>query len=107
MPAIPQFFKHFVPIITSKLGSGKPDKLSAENSSKETERMRKPCKILRRSSDTYMELDDQTCSKITEDRMAGPRVLTDEIKIDDEEKVISATTEDAMIHDSRHVAPRT
>ena len=70
--------------------------------------MRKPSQILRRSSsDTYMELDDRTYSKVvTEDRRAGPRVLTDEIIIDDEEKVISATTEDSMNHDSRHVAPR-
>lgn len=68
--------------------------------------MKKPSKILHRNSDTYMELDDQTCFEVTENKRVRPRVLTDAM-IDDEEKVISATTEDAMSHESRHVAPRT
>lgn len=54
-----------------------------------------------------MELDDQQSLKVAKEKGAGLRASTDEIIADDEEKVISAITEDAISHDSRPGTPRT
>ncbi|KAL8831088.1 MAG: hypothetical protein Q9191_001069 [Dirinaria sp. TL-2023a] len=96
MATLPQFFRHFVPKITSKFSSGRSHKLSAASSSKQSERKRKPSVVPHLDSQVYMELDDQIHLKPTEDKGISPRVRTDEVTVEDEEKALPPILEDSI-----------
>lgn len=98
MPVLPQFFRHFVPKITSYLSSGKSstDKASAGSSNRGGERMRKKSVVPHLDTQVYMELDDHTQLKPTEDNGVGPKVWADEVLAEDEEKALPPFAEDAI-----------
>lgn len=78
MPTLPQFFRHFVPKITSRLSSGRSNKPSAGSDSKQSAgvRMRPP-----RADSSSEALRTDGTSKA-----GGLCVWTDEVSTDDEEK---------------------
>lgn len=92
MPTLPQFFRHFIPKITSRLSSGRTNKLSAGSSSKQSAGVR--TRSLRADgSENYTELDEQgevlkADSTGKGDQLGEPHVRTGEVTADDEEKGI-------------------
>lgn len=84
MPTLPQFFRHFIPKLRSRLSLGKSSKVSSGSSQRQIERKRKQSVQPHLDTEVYMELDDEVQLKATEDKGLGPMVWTDEVPRDEE-----------------------
>lgn len=100
MPTIPQFFRHFLPKITTKLSLGNrsgSENLSASSEQANHGRASKAAHIRSRlgDSDVYVELDERSHQSETFDSSErGPHVWPDETSASDEEKGLTPIAED-------------
>lgn len=81
MPTLPQFCRHVIPIIRTKLSSQKSSQGSSDTYSKQSGRNKDSAYgTARKPSDNYHELDEHSHDLKADDSSGvGPRVWTDEI----------------------------
>lgn len=107
MPALPQFFRHFVPKITTALGaSGRRKAAKYSASSDQSDRIRSPKAAYAGSAygvkDAYVELGERG-QQLNAFDLAKPesRVCADEVSPYDEEKALTPIAEDGLTHSPR------